>query len=53
MSEAKLYGVGTYKRKPYAKAGLAHKAYPNYLCQVQPKNVPICSVKVQHLVTPN
>ena len=29
MSEAKLYGVGTYKRKPYSKAGPAHKAYPN------------------------
>ncbi|EDZ62025.1 putative transposase [Sulfurimonas gotlandica GD1] len=29
MSEAKLYGVGTYKRKPYSKPGPAHKAYPN------------------------
>jgi putative transposase len=33
MSEAKLYGVGTYKRKPYSKAGPAHKAYPNHLHQ--------------------
>jgi len=33
MSEAKLYGVGTYKRKPYAKAGPAHKAYTNHLQQ--------------------
>ena len=33
MSEAKLYGVGTYKRKPYSKPGPANKAYPNYLHQ--------------------
>ena len=33
MSEAKLYGVGTYKRKPYSKAGPVHKAYPNHLQQ--------------------
>jgi len=33
MSEAKLYGVGTYKRKPYSKAGAVHKAHPNYLKQ--------------------
>lgn len=33
MSEAKLYGVGTYKRKPYSKAGPAHKAYTNHLQQ--------------------
>lgn len=31
MSEAQLYGVGTYKRKPYSKAGSVHKAHPNYL----------------------
>ncbi len=31
MSEAKLYGVGTYKRKPYR--GAAHKADPNHLQQ--------------------
>jgi putative transposase len=31
MSEAKLYGVGTYKRKPYSKPGPAHKAYTNHL----------------------
>ena len=33
MSEAKLYGVGTYRRRPYSKAGPAHKAYPNHLHQ--------------------
>jgi putative transposase len=33
MSEAKLYGAGTYKRKPHSKAGQAHKAHPNYLQQ--------------------
>jgi putative transposase len=33
MSEAKLYGVGTYKRKPYSKPGPAHKAYTNHLHQ--------------------
>jgi putative transposase len=33
MSEAKLYGVGTYKRKPYSKAGPVHKAHPNHLHQ--------------------
>jgi len=33
MSEAKLYGVGTYKRKPYSKAGSIHKAHPNHLQQ--------------------
>lgn len=33
MSKAKLYGVGTYKRNPYSKAGPAHKAYPNHLHQ--------------------
>jgi len=31
MSEAKLYGVGTYKRKPYSKAGALNKAHPNYV----------------------
>ena len=31
MSEEKLYGVGTYKRKPYSKAGAVHKAHPNYV----------------------
>ena len=31
MGEAKLYGVGTYKRKPYSKAGAVHKAHPNYV----------------------
>ncbi len=33
MSEAKLYGVGTYKRKPYSKPGPVHKAHPNHLHQ--------------------
>ena len=33
MSEAKLYGVGTYKRKPSSKAGPAHKAHKNHLQQ--------------------
>ena len=33
MSEAKLYGVGNYKRKPCSKAGPVHKAYPNHLQQ--------------------
>ena len=33
MSEAKLYGVGTYKRKPYSKSTPEHKAHPNHLHQ--------------------
>lgn len=33
MKEAKLYGVGHYKRKPKHKAGSIHKAHPNYLKQ--------------------
>ena len=33
MSVAKLYGTGTYKRKPYSKAGALHKAHPNYVKQ--------------------
>lgn len=33
MQEAKLYGVGSYKRKPRHKAGAAHKAHPNHLNQ--------------------
>jgi len=33
MSEAKLYGVGTYKRKPYSKVGTMNKAHPNYVQQ--------------------
>jgi len=33
MSDAKLYGAGTYKRKPKGKTGPVHKAYPNYLQQ--------------------
>ena len=33
MSNAKLYGVGTYKRKPKHKAGALHKAHPNHLKQ--------------------
>ena len=33
MSEAKLYGAGTYKRKPKGTPGPVHKAYPNQLHQ--------------------
>ncbi len=33
MSMARLYGVGTYKRKPHHKAGAIHKAHPNHLQQ--------------------
>jgi len=33
MSMARLYGVGTYKRKPRHKAGAIHKAHPNHLQQ--------------------
>lgn len=33
MSEAKLYGVGTYKHKSKGRVGLAHKAYDNHLHQ--------------------
>lgn len=33
MQEAKLYGVGSYRRKPRHKAGAAHKAHPNHLNQ--------------------
>jgi len=33
MSEAKLYGAGTYKCKPKGKVGSLHKAHPNYLQQ--------------------
>jgi len=33
MSNARLYGVGTYKRKPKHKAGALHKAHPNHLKQ--------------------
>ena len=40
MSEAKLYGVGTYKRKPYSKPGPLHKAHPNHLHQCFISNKP-------------
>jgi putative transposase len=40
MSEAKLYGVGTYKRKPRSKAGSLHKAHPNHLQQCFIANKP-------------
>jgi len=40
MSEAKLYGVGTYRRKPHSKAGPAHKAHPNHLQQCFIANTP-------------
>jgi hypothetical protein len=33
MKEAKLFGIGTYKRKPTYKAGSIHKAHPNHLKQ--------------------
>lgn len=33
MSNANLYGVGSYKRKPRHKAGAKHKAYTNHLQQ--------------------
>ena len=33
MCKAKLYGVGTYKRRPRHKAGAKHKAHPNHLKQ--------------------
>ena len=33
MSEAKLYGIGTYKCRLYSKTGPAHKAHPNHLYQ--------------------
>jgi len=33
MSITRLYGVGTYKRKPQHKAGAIHKAHPNHLQQ--------------------
>lgn len=33
MSAAKLYGVGTSKRKPYSRSGPVHKAHPNHLHQ--------------------
>jgi putative transposase len=33
MRIARLYGVGTYKRKPRHKAGVIHKAHPNHLQQ--------------------
>ncbi len=40
MRETKLYGVGTYKRKPYSKSGPAHKAHPNHLQQCFTSNSP-------------
>lgn len=40
MSEAKLYGIGTYRRKPRSKAGPAHKAHPNHLHQCFITNKP-------------
>lgn len=33
MSEARLFGVGTYRRRPKYKAGARHKAHPNHLQQ--------------------
>ena len=40
MSIAKLYGVGSYKRKPKHKAGAKHKAHPNHLQQYFIANTP-------------
>ncbi|WP_428739797.1 IS3 family transposase [Sulfurimonas sp.] len=40
MSEAKLYGVGTYKRRPKSKVGPTHKAHPNHLHQCFITNKP-------------
>jgi len=40
MREAKLYGVGTYKRKPRHKSGAVHKAHPNHLQQCFITNAP-------------
>ncbi len=40
MSKAKLYGVGSYKRKPKHKAGALHKAHPNHLKQCFISNAP-------------
>lgn len=40
MSMTKLYGVGTYKRKPHHKAGAIHKAHPNHLQQCFITNSP-------------
>lgn len=40
MSEAKLYGVGTYKRNPKSKVGPAHKSHPNHLSQCFISNEP-------------
>ena len=39
MSEAKLFGVGTYKRRPKGRPGPIHKAHPNHLhqCFISPK----------------
>ena len=40
MSTAKLYGTGTYKRRPKSKVGALHKAHPNYLQQCFIANKP-------------
>jgi len=40
MSEAKLFGVGTYRRRPKSKVGPAHKAHPNHLHQCFITNKP-------------
>jgi putative transposase len=40
MSAAKLYGVGTYKRKPRSQPGPVHKAHPNHLQQCFIANTP-------------
>lgn len=40
MNEARIYGVGMYKRKPKHKAGAIHKAHPNHLQQCFIANSP-------------
>lgn len=40
MKEAKLFGIGTYKRKPKYNVGSIHKAHPNHLKQCFLTNKP-------------
>jgi len=53
MSEEKLYGVGTYKRKPYSKAGAVHKAHPNYVkrCFIVDKPNDTCVSDITYIRT--
>ena len=50
ISIAKLYGVGSYKRKPKHKAGAKHKAHPNHLQQYFIANTPNESWQVISLI---